>query len=192
MALFGGSAGAGHTLRFYITPHFAKCQPVATLKLRLVAVTASRPSGFQKRRYAKCPAQRGRPGRRPWATVAGTRPPRPWPAPFPLFLFGGFFSVSALRACWAVSGLRPALGALRARSPPPTLSPRPLRGLSAPGRPVRPPGGSLLPGASRRTSQALRPCHRRGARPAGARRGQPPLFRITTPQRNNTATVKKS
>ncbi len=46
----------GHPLRFYITPHCPQCPPVAALKLRLVAVTASRPSGEGNRRYAKWPS----------------------------------------------------------------------------------------------------------------------------------------
>lgn len=45
----------GHTLRFYIRPHFAKRPPVATLKLRFVPVAAARPTGSQKRPYAKWP-----------------------------------------------------------------------------------------------------------------------------------------
>ena len=35
----------GHPLCFYITPHCPQCPAVATLKLRLVPVTASRPVG---------------------------------------------------------------------------------------------------------------------------------------------------
>ena len=46
----------GHPLRFYITPHCPQCPPVAALKLRLVPVTASRPSGEGNRRYAKWPS----------------------------------------------------------------------------------------------------------------------------------------
>jgi hypothetical protein len=38
----------GHPLRFYITPHFAKCSPVATLKLRLMSPTAGAPSRVYK------------------------------------------------------------------------------------------------------------------------------------------------
>lgn len=38
----------GHTLRFYITPHFTKYQSVVALKLHLVPGTASRPHGFMK------------------------------------------------------------------------------------------------------------------------------------------------
>ena len=46
----------GHPLRFYITPHCPQCPPVAALKLRLVSVTAARPSGEGNRRYAKWPS----------------------------------------------------------------------------------------------------------------------------------------
>jgi hypothetical protein len=46
----------GHPLRFYITPHCPQCPAVAALKLRLVPVTASRPSGEGNRRYAKWPS----------------------------------------------------------------------------------------------------------------------------------------
>ena len=46
----------GHPLRFYITPHCHQCPPVAALKLRLVPVTAARPSGEGNRRYAKLPS----------------------------------------------------------------------------------------------------------------------------------------
>ena len=45
-----------HTLRFYIRPHFGKCRAVVALKLHLVPVTASRPSGCQNRPYAKWPS----------------------------------------------------------------------------------------------------------------------------------------
>ncbi len=43
----------GHPLRFYIRPHFVKCSPVATLKLRLMSPTASRPHGFTKQALCK-------------------------------------------------------------------------------------------------------------------------------------------
>ena len=43
----------GHPLRFYITPHFGKCSPVAALKLRLVSPTAARPHGFPKQALCK-------------------------------------------------------------------------------------------------------------------------------------------
>jgi hypothetical protein len=40
----------------YITPHCPQCPSVAALKLPLVPVTASRPSGEGNRRYAKWPS----------------------------------------------------------------------------------------------------------------------------------------
>lgn len=43
----------GHPLRFYITPHFAKCRAVVALKLHLVPHTASRPFGFTKQALCK-------------------------------------------------------------------------------------------------------------------------------------------
>jgi hypothetical protein len=42
--------------QIYITPHCPQCPPVAALKLRLVPVTAARPSGEGNRRYAKWPS----------------------------------------------------------------------------------------------------------------------------------------
>jgi len=48
-----------HTLRFYITPHFVKCSPVAALKLRLVSPTALRPPGFTKQALCKVACARG-------------------------------------------------------------------------------------------------------------------------------------
>ena len=52
----------GHTLRFYIRPHFRKCLAVAPLKLRLVPVTSTRPDGFPKQALCKvaCARQRAR------------------------------------------------------------------------------------------------------------------------------------
>ena len=125
-------AGASHTLRFYITPHFAKCQPVTTLKLRFVSATASRPSGLQNRRYVKWLALRGRPAFQPRATVAGYRalPARVFQAS--RVVCQRFFSVSALRAG----------GRFAACSPPPTQGQgRALRALGpAPGGPSAPQG----------------------------------------------------
>ncbi len=46
----------GHPLRFYILCCFAKCAPVAPLKLRLVPPTAARPGGFTKPTICKVPA----------------------------------------------------------------------------------------------------------------------------------------
>ena len=51
-----GSCGARPLRQSYITPHCPQCPPVAALKLRLVPVTASRPSGEGNRRYAKLPS----------------------------------------------------------------------------------------------------------------------------------------
>ncbi len=51
-----GSCGSRPLRQYYITPHCPQCPPVATLKLRLVPVTASRPSGEGNRRYAKLPS----------------------------------------------------------------------------------------------------------------------------------------
>ena len=82
----------GHPLRFYITPHFVKCAPVAALKLRLVPVTASRPSGEGNRRYAK------------WPSLESVAPPSARPC--------GYRGTWALVSCFAsipVSGLRPVI-----------------------------------------------------------------------------------
>lgn len=123
-------AGASHTLRFYITPHFAKCQPVTTLKLRFVSATASRPSGLQNRRYVKWLALRGRPAFQPRATVAGYRalPARVFQAS--RVVCRPFFSVSALRAFGRFALVLPP------RPPPwsraPHVSPVPPDGPSAP------------------------------------------------------------
>lgn len=46
----------GHTLRFYITPHFAKCAPAAALKLRLWLPPLRALTGLQNGRYAKWPS----------------------------------------------------------------------------------------------------------------------------------------
>jgi len=43
----------GHTLRFYIRPHFRKCRAVVALKLHLVPRTAARPNGFPKQALCK-------------------------------------------------------------------------------------------------------------------------------------------
>ena len=66
----------GHTLRFYIRPHFRKCGSVATLKLHLMPHTAARPSGIGNRPYVKWPTLgSGRVSRRR-SPVVGTRPTR--------------------------------------------------------------------------------------------------------------------
>ena len=51
-----GSCGTRPLQQNYITPHCPQCPPVDALKLRLVPVTASRPSGEGNRRYAKLPS----------------------------------------------------------------------------------------------------------------------------------------
>ena len=43
----------GHSLRFYIRPHFRKCGAVVALKLHLVPHTAARPHGFPKQALCK-------------------------------------------------------------------------------------------------------------------------------------------
>jgi hypothetical protein len=106
----------GHTLRFYIRPHFRKCRPVVSLKLHLVPVTASRPPGFLKRALCKvayAPAGCG--------SSAG-------------------FSSGASRSI-LVSGLRPCAGC----QPPPTPGPRRFAALAPRGLPVRPPRGLPQP-----------------------------------------------
>jgi hypothetical protein len=51
-----GSCGSRPLRQSYITPHCPQCPAVAALKLRLVPVTAARPSGEGNRRYAKLPS----------------------------------------------------------------------------------------------------------------------------------------
>lgn len=129
----------GHPLRFYITPHCPQCPPVAALKLRLVPVTASRPSGEGNRRYAK------------WPSLESVAQPSALPGRWhalraavcaPLWLLWRCGIGQALRAVWLVSGLRPVMLCV----PPPTLV---LRRCAASalraGLPVRPPRGLPQP-----------------------------------------------
>ena len=129
----------GHPLRFYITPHCPQCPPVAALKLRLVPVTASRPSGEGNRRYAK------------WPSLESVAQPSALPGRWhalraavcaPLWLSWHRGIGQALRAVWLVSGLRPVMWCV----PPPTLV---LRRCAASalraGLPVRPPWGLPQP-----------------------------------------------
>ena len=129
----------GHPLRFYITPHCPQCPPVAALKLRLVPVTASRPSGEGNRRYAK------------WPSLESVEQPSALPGRWhalraavcaPLWLSWHRGIGQALRALWSVSGLRPVMWCV----PPPTLV---LRRCAASalraGLPVRPPWGLPQP-----------------------------------------------
>ena len=129
----------GHPLRFYITPHCPQCPPVAALKLRLVPVTASRPSGEGNRRYAK------------WPSLESVAQPSALPGRLhalraavraPLWLSWHRGIGQALRAVCLVSGLRPVMWCV----PPPTLV---LRRCAASalraGLPVRPPRGLPQP-----------------------------------------------
>ena len=141
-ALFGAPvahARYGHPLRFYITPHCPQCPPVAALKLRLVPVTASRPSGEGNRRYAKWPSLE--------SVAQPSALPGRWNAPraavcAPLWLSWHLGIGQALRAVWLVSGLRPVILCV----PPPTLRASPAsRALAPRGLPVRPPRGLPQP-----------------------------------------------
>ena len=104
----------GHPLRFYITPHCPQCPPVAALKLRLVPVTAARPSGEGNRRYAK------------WPSLESVAQPSALPGRWhalraavcaPLWLSWHRGIGQALRAVCLVSGLWPVVWCV----PPPTL-----------------------------------------------------------------------
>ena len=113
--------------------------PVAALKLRLVPVTASRPSGEGNRRYAK------------WPSLESVAQPSALPGRWhalraavcaPLWLSWHRGIGQALRAVCLVSGLRPVMWCV----PPPTLV---LRRCAASalraGLPVRPPWGLPQP-----------------------------------------------
>ena len=149
----------GHPLRFYITPHCPQCPPVAALKLRLVPVTASRPSGEGNRRYAK------------WPSLESVAQPSALPGRLhalraavraPLWLSWHRGISQALRAVWLVSGLRPVI----------LCVPRPPCGLAAArlwpcaGLPVRPQGApSAQRKGARRLTAAGRQPHFCGANP---------------------------
>lgn len=126
----------GHPLRFYITPHCPQCPPVAALKLRLVPVTAARPSGEGNRRYAKWPSLE--------AVAQPSALPGRWRAlhavvcaPLWLSLHRGIGQ--ALRAELSASGLRPVMLCV----PPPTLVASPAYAASAARSARPPPRGSL-------------------------------------------------
>ena len=102
----------GHTLRFYIRPHFSKCGAVVPLKLHLVPRTATRPRGFLKQALCK---------------VAST--------PSCGVLRFGYLA----RRFAQVFGQWPA--AIRGRQPPPTPGPRRCAALAPRGLPIRPPRG---------------------------------------------------
>ena len=96
----------GHALRFYITPHFAKCRAVAPLKLHLVPSTASRLLGLQNRRYAKWPSLDA--VAQPSALSVRIRALRAAVCG-PLWLLWRCGIGQALRAVYEVSGLRPVM-----------------------------------------------------------------------------------
>ena len=134
-----GSFGTRPLRQSYIKPHCPQCPPVAALKLRLVPVTASRPSGEGNRRYAK------------WPSLESVAQPSALPGRWhalraavcaPLWLSWRCGISQALRAVWSVSGLRPVMWCV----PPPTLV---LRRCAASalraGLPVRPPWGLPQP-----------------------------------------------
>jgi hypothetical protein len=142
----------GHPLRFYITPHFAKCRAVAPLKLHLVPHTASRPSGLQNRRYAK------------WPSLETVAQPSALPGRWralrtavcaPLWVCLHLGISQALRAVLSVSGLRPVAWCV----PPPTRGPRRCAAL-APRWTARPPptgapSVSAKPGAAALTRRLV-------------------------------------
>ena len=149
-------ARAGHTLRFYIRPHFGKCHPVTTLKLRFVGATASRPFGVSKTGLM----QSGLPRH-------GSRPAKARPTPAvacsPVGLWRAF---RLAREGWSISGFavlvcRARFARVMAVCPPPAPA-GPLRGL---GRravgPSAPPRGA--PSQSRASlasgcAPVFRPC----------------------------------
>ena len=108
------------TLRFYIRPHFAKRSPVATLKLRLVSPTASRPHGFPKQVLCKV-AFAGERARQPSALPVRIRALRA-ASHAPLWLSG---TVALVRRCALCFCQWPA--ASHVVSAPP-LAAMPLRG----------------------------------------------------------------
>lgn len=126
------------TLRVYIRPHFAKCSPVATLKLRLMSPTACAPSRVYKKGLMQSGLRwrRSHSRRRFPVAFAPYAPPSARPC--------GCRGTVALVSCVAsipASGLRPVITS----KPPPTH-----RGLAAaqhwpPRAGCRPPpqGGSL-------------------------------------------------
>ena len=126
----------GHTLRFYIRPHFAKCSPVAALKLRLVSPTAARPRGFPKQALCKV-ACAGERARQPSALPGRIRALRP-AACAPLGLSWHLGIGQALRALfWSV-----ACGQSCGVCPRPPTGASPLRGIGPHGPVARPPQGT--------------------------------------------------
>jgi hypothetical protein len=129
----------GHPLRFYITPHCPQCPPVAALKLRLVPVTAARPSGEGNRRYAKWPSlesvaqSSALPGRLHALRAAVCAP---------LWLSWHRGIGQALRTVCLVSGLRPVMWCV---STPTLVLRRCAASALLAGLPVRPPWGLPQP-----------------------------------------------
>lgn len=121
----------GHPLRFYITPHCPQCPPVAALKLRLVPVTASRPSGEGNRRYAKWPSLES--VAQPSALPGRCTPYAP-PSARPCGCRG---VVASVRRCALCFGQWPAASHLVCAPAHPCASP--LRGLSPARWSARPP-----------------------------------------------------
>ena len=129
----------GHPLRFYIRLHFAKCAPVATLKLRLVSPTAGAPCRVYKTSLMQSGLRWGRsrqsaaPPRSLCALAPSPVRPTGRPAP-------RHWSVR-LRAVVAVSGLPAGHHVLA----PPTLVPRRCAASARRGLPVRPQGAPSSP-----------------------------------------------
>lgn len=117
----------GHPLRFYIMPHCPQCPPVATLKLRLVPVTACAPYRVKATGIMQSGLRWGRSHSRRRFPVAG--------APLWVCLHRGISQ--ALRAVCLVSGLRPVMWYV----PPPARGPRRCAAWLRAELPVRPPRG---------------------------------------------------
>jgi hypothetical protein len=122
----------GHPLRFYIRPHFGKCRTAATLKLRLVPHTASRPHGFPKQALCKVAfAGYGR------TAIGASRPlARPTRRRLHALALRCWSGINqALRAWFFISGLRPStLGLPRPPWALPAARHRPARSARPPPR----------------------------------------------------------
>ena len=113
----------GHPLRFYIRPHFAKCSPVAALKLRLVSPTAARPHGFAKQALCKVAFAWVRAHSHRRFPVAGA-PCAPPPGALLAAVAAGHWSGASRRVL--ASGLRPVMDVVLPRPP---AGASPLRGI---------------------------------------------------------------
>lgn len=152
----------GHPLRFYITPHFAKCRAVVALKLHLVPHTASRPFGFTKQALCKVAfagvgrtavgASRSlaRPTRRRLRALVGVPAPGHW---------------SGAARC--VAGQWPAASHVVCAPAHPCASP--LRGISPARWPARPPpvGAPSVSAPSGWLATSLVACHARNTGATG-------------------------